>query len=50
MTFQEYINNTDFNPKKIRLPFGKFFLCEDFVVAELDHEIHVDWSIIRKNC
>ena len=48
MTFQEYINNTDFNPKKIRLPFGKFFLCEHFVVAELDQEIYLDWSIIEK--
>jgi hypothetical protein len=48
MTFQDYINHSELNPKKIRLPFGKFFFCEDFVVAELDHEIHVDWSIIQK--
>lgn len=48
MKFEDYTNNSNFNYKKIQLPFGKFFLCEDFVVAELAHEIHVDWTIIQK--
>ncbi|MEN3322102.1 hypothetical protein VP395_00045 [Mariniflexile soesokkakense] len=48
MTFEEYKNITKFSHKKIQLPFGKFFICEDFVVAELNHEIHVDWLIIQK--
>ncbi|CAH8286317.1 hypothetical protein EV196_106254 [Mariniflexile fucanivorans] len=48
MRFEEYINLSEFSHKKIQLSFGKFFICDHFVVAELNHEIHVDWSIIQK--
>ncbi|WP_308992832.1 hypothetical protein QLS71_015780 [Mariniflexile litorale] len=48
MKFEESENLTKFIHKKIELSFGKFFICEDFVVAELNHEIHVDWLIIQK--
>lgn len=30
------------------MPFGEFFLCDNFVVAELKYEIHVGWSVIKK--
>ncbi|MBP0902294.1 hypothetical protein ACFSKN_17405 [Mariniflexile gromovii] len=48
MKFEEFKNLSKFSHKKIQLSFGKFFICEDFVVAELNHELHVDWSIIQK--
>jgi hypothetical protein len=48
MKFEESKNLTKFIRNKIQLSFGKFFICDHFVVAELNHEIHVDWSIIKK--
>lgn len=48
MKFEDSKNQSKFSYKKIQLPFGKFFLCENFVVAELEQEIHVDWSIIQR--
>ena len=50
MRFEEYKNSANFNHKKIQLSFGEFFICDNFVVAELNHEIHVDWLISSKNC
>ena len=48
MKFEDSKNLAKIIHKKIQLSFGKFFLCERFVVAELNHEIHVDWLIIKK--
>ncbi|MFG6687409.1 hypothetical protein ACGK9U_12555 [Mariniflexile sp. HNIBRBA6329] len=48
MKFEESKYLTKFIHKKIQLSFGKFFICEEFVVAELNHELHVDWSIIQR--
>jgi len=48
MIFEASKNLTEFTHKKIQLSFGKFFICEDFVVAELNQEIHVDWLILQK--
>ncbi|WP_445730854.1 hypothetical protein [Mariniflexile sp.] len=48
MKFEESQNLSKFIRKKIELAFGKFFICDHFVVAELNHEIHVDWLIIQK--
>ena len=48
MRFEEYNNSVNFKHKKVKLPFGEFFLCYNFVVAELKYEIHVDWNVIQK--
>ncbi|MDO7173251.1 hypothetical protein [Mariniflexile sp. AS56] len=48
MEFEASENLTKFDHKKIQLSFGKFFICDDFVVAELNQEIHVDYLIIKK--
>ena len=33
--------------KLIELPFGKFYLCEEFMISEIDPEIHFDWEMIE---
>ncbi len=48
MKFEESKNLIEFVHEKIQLSFGKFFICEDFVVAELNQETHVDWLTIQK--
>lgn len=48
MKFEESENLTKYIHKKIQLSFGKFFICENFVVAKLNHEVHADWLMIQK--
>ncbi|MGC1632601.1 MAG: hypothetical protein WA749_10875 [Gelidibacter sp.] len=31
---------------KIEFPFGNFYLCNNFIVSELDEGIHFDWDKI----
>ncbi|WP_372756669.1 hypothetical protein [Mariniflexile sp.] len=47
MKFEVFQNISALHYKKIELSFGQFFICEHFVVAELNHQVHVDWSIFK---
>lgn len=48
MKFEDSNIITEITYEKIQLSYGNFFMCEKYVIAELNHGIHVDWSIIKK--
>ncbi|WP_418604057.1 hypothetical protein [Hwangdonia sp.] len=32
------------NPTKLVMPFGTYYLCEKFLIVELDEGVHFDWD------
>ncbi|XCF04988.1 hypothetical protein ABI125_09655 [Tamlana crocina] len=47
MTFEEKKYYSDLKPHKLQMPFGNFYLCDGFVVSELNEGIHFDWEMIK---
>jgi hypothetical protein len=47
MRFEESKYFKSLIPKKLVMPFGLFYLCEKFVVSELNEGIHFDWHKIE---
>src|SRR5690606_34240573 len=37
-----------FKSHKLSMPFGNFYFCEKFFVAEVHESIHFDWDMIKK--
>lgn len=52
MKFEESEYYNVLNPTKLVMPFGSYYLCEKFLIAELDEGVHFDWDkaelIIKK--
>jgi len=40
-----FFNSLTFKP--IHLPFGTFYLFEDFLISEINAEIHFDWQMVE---
>tara|TARA_R110002049_G_scaffold1498_2_gene11624 strand:- start:4597 stop:5010 length:414 start_codon:yes stop_codon:yes gene_type:complete len=47
MTFEKSKYGETLQHFKLEKPFGNFYLCEHFFVAELNEGIHFDWSMIK---
>ena len=47
MRFEESKYFNSLNPKILKMPFGTFYLCEKFIISELNEGIHFDWDKIE---
>ncbi|ALJ03935.1 hypothetical protein APS56_01670 [Pseudalgibacter alginicilyticus] len=47
MEFEKSKYSKILNYYKIEKPFGNFYLCEHFFIAELSEGIHFDWKMIE---
>lgn len=46
MRFEETKFASSLNYRKIEFSFGDFYLCENYVISELNEGIHFDWDKI----
>ena len=47
MKFEDSTYFNLLNHKLIELPFGRYFLLDEFIIAEINQEIHLDWKKIE---
>lgn len=47
MLFEESLYYKKLNPHIIEMPFGRFYLCDGFLVSELNDGVHFDWKKIK---
>ena len=47
MLFEESTCYKKLNPHKLQMPFGNFYLCDNFLVSELNEGIHFDWEMVN---
>ncbi|WP_194767420.1 hypothetical protein [Tamlana sp. I1] len=46
MKFENSPLSESFSYHKLEMPFGDFFLCENFIIAEIHTGVHFDWQKI----
>jgi len=44
MTFESYSYSKTLNYTKLEMPFGTYYLCENFFISELNEGVHFDWK------
>lgn len=44
MKFEESEHSKTLDYYKLEMPFGKFYLCERFLISEINSGVHFDWN------
>ncbi|WP_445957167.1 hypothetical protein [Yeosuana sp.] len=47
MKFEDSIYHKDLKHYKLAMPFGDFYLCDKFIVSEINEGIHFNWEMIK---